>query len=104
MLSSYPKCGTRTSMLQDFERGKRLGVDVLNGALIELGKRHGLPTPVNEQVVNMLNERVRDVLSSVQKSLDETGNPPADAIVARIRRFVRQDRPMPKVLVHVLAY
>ena len=67
VLSSYP-AGTRTSMLQDFERGKRLELDVLNGALIELGKRHGLPTPVNEQVVNMLNERVRDVLSSVQKA------------------------------------
>jgi len=56
VLSSYPP-GTRTSMLQDFKRGKRSEIDVLNGAVIEIGKKYGLPTLVNEQVVQTLNER-----------------------------------------------
>ncbi len=60
VLSSYPQ-GTRTSMLQDFERGKRSEIDVLNGAVIEIGKKYGLPTPVNEQVVQMLNERWKEL-------------------------------------------
>jgi 2-dehydropantoate 2-reductase len=55
ILSSYP-AGTRTSMLQDFENGKRLELETLNGALIEMGKKYGLPTPVNEQVLKMLEE------------------------------------------------
>jgi 2-dehydropantoate 2-reductase len=59
VLRSYPE-GTRTSMLQDFERGKRLELDILNGTLIEMGKKYSLPTPVNEQVVEMVNSRVKE--------------------------------------------
>ena len=47
-------------MLQDFERGKRLELDTLNGALIEMGKKYSLPTSVNEQVVAMVKERVKE--------------------------------------------
>jgi len=60
LLASYPE-GTRTSMLQDLEQGKRLELDSLNGALIELGKKYSLPTPVNEKVVAMVNEKVKEV-------------------------------------------
>lgn len=60
VLSSYPQ-GTRTSMLQDFENGKRLEIDILNGALIEMGKKYNLPTTVNEQVVAELHARVKEV-------------------------------------------
>jgi 2-dehydropantoate 2-reductase len=42
-LASYPR-GTRTSMLQDYEGGKRLEIEALNGTLVELGRRYGLPT------------------------------------------------------------
>jgi 2-dehydropantoate 2-reductase len=59
VLSSYPE-GTRTSMLQDFEHGKRLELDILNGALIEMGKKYGLPTPVNERVLEMVKQRVKE--------------------------------------------
>jgi 2-dehydropantoate 2-reductase len=59
ILGSYPP-GTRTSMLQDFELGKRLELDALNGALIELGRKYNLPTPVNEEVVEMVNARVTE--------------------------------------------
>jgi 2-dehydropantoate 2-reductase len=57
MLSSYPP-GTRTSMLQDVELGKRLELDTLNGALVQLGQKYSLPTPVNERVVEMVNARL----------------------------------------------
>jgi 2-dehydropantoate 2-reductase len=53
LLASYPR-GTRTSMLQDRERGKRLEVGALNGTVVELGRRFDLPTTVNEDLVNRL--------------------------------------------------
>jgi len=52
-LASYPP-GTRTSMLQDRLSGKPLEIAALNGHLIELGRLHGLPTPVNEDLVTRL--------------------------------------------------
>ena len=55
-LASYPP-GTRTSMLQDFERGKRLEIDTLNGTLVHLGRKHGLPTAVNEEIVRLVSEK-----------------------------------------------
>lgn len=54
LLASYPP-GTRTSMLQDHEKGKRLEIDGLNGTVAELGRRHNLPVSVNEDLVNRLS-------------------------------------------------
>jgi 2-dehydropantoate 2-reductase len=36
----------KSSMQRDLERGKRLEVDGLTGALVRLGQQHGVPTPV----------------------------------------------------------
>lgn len=38
---------TKCSMLQDIERRGRTEVKAINGAIVEGGKRHGIPTPVN---------------------------------------------------------
>jgi 2-dehydropantoate 2-reductase len=50
--------GNRSSMLQDVERGRRTEIDSLCGVIVQLGKRHGIPTPYNahclEQVQNLL--------------------------------------------------
>jgi 2-dehydropantoate 2-reductase len=35
-------------MLIDLERGRRLEVEALNGALSRLGREAGVPTPVND--------------------------------------------------------
>jgi 2-dehydropantoate 2-reductase len=43
-----------TSMLQDFRRGRPGEIDFLNGAIVGLGEKHGLPTPVNAFVVAMI--------------------------------------------------
>jgi len=52
-LASYPP-GTRTSMLQDREKGKRVEIEALNGTLVELGRRYNLGASVNEDLVNRL--------------------------------------------------
>ena len=46
---------TKASMLQDLERGAKTEVDVINGAVVERGQAHGVPTPVNERVVELVH-------------------------------------------------
>lgn len=45
----------KTSMLQDVEAGRKTEVEIFAGAMVELGRRHGVPTPVNE----LLGELIR---------------------------------------------
>jgi 2-dehydropantoate 2-reductase len=46
---------TKASMLQDLERGAKTEVDVINGAVVERGQAHGVLTPVNERVVELVH-------------------------------------------------
>jgi 2-dehydropantoate 2-reductase len=43
--------GGRPSLLQDVLRGRRTEIEFLNGYVVEQGRRAGVPTPVNEAVV-----------------------------------------------------
>lgn len=44
------KDGIKPSMQKDIERGKRLEIDALSGAVVRLGRKHSIPTPVNETI------------------------------------------------------
>lgn len=44
----------KTSMLQDVEAGRQTEVDMLAVTVIKLGKRHGVPTSVNQQLFDEL--------------------------------------------------
>lgn len=46
---SFP-AGMRASMLDDLERGKRLELDHLSGAVVRLGDQAGIPTPTHRIV------------------------------------------------------
>jgi len=46
--------GLKTSTHQDFERGKRLEYDALNGAVIRVARRHGVAVPMTEAVYGLL--------------------------------------------------
>jgi 2-dehydropantoate 2-reductase len=41
----------KASMLQDIEKGSRTEIDSINGSVVRLGERHGIPTPVNRVLV-----------------------------------------------------
>lgn len=45
------------SMLQDIQRGRKTEIDALNGAVVELGKRHGVSTPVNQLITALLKTK-----------------------------------------------
>lgn len=46
--------GNRSSMLQDVSRGRRTEIEALNGKICELGRKHGVPTPVNETLTALV--------------------------------------------------
>jgi 2-dehydropantoate 2-reductase len=46
--------GARASMLQDVEANRQTEIDVVNGAIVEAGRRHSLPTPLNDAMVWMV--------------------------------------------------
>jgi 2-dehydropantoate 2-reductase len=41
------------SMLQDVERSQQTEIDVINGAVVDAGRRLGIPTPYNDTMVWM---------------------------------------------------
>jgi 2-dehydropantoate 2-reductase len=43
--------GARASMLQDVEAGRRTEIDVVNGAIVEAGRRYSVATPLNDAMV-----------------------------------------------------
>lgn len=55
--------GAKASMLQDVEKGRQTEIDVINGAVVEAGRRLQIPTPYNDAMVWLV------------KSLEETFQP-----------------------------
>ncbi len=55
----------KTSMLQDIEANRKTEVELFAGKVIELGKEHGIPTPVNQtifQIIRILEQKNRETL------------------------------------------
>jgi 2-dehydropantoate 2-reductase len=50
---------TKASRLQDLERGLKTEVDVINGAVVEKGREHGIETPLNAHVVELMHAMER---------------------------------------------
>jgi len=46
----------RSSMAEDFDKGRRPEIDHLNGKIVQLGAVSGVPTPVNERVTQTVME------------------------------------------------
>jgi 2-dehydropantoate 2-reductase len=45
----------KTSMLQDIEAGRKTEIEIFAGKVVELGKTHGIPTPVNETLLRIIS-------------------------------------------------
>ncbi len=45
----------KTSMLQDIEAGRKTEVEIFAGKVVELGGKHGIPTPVNQTLLNIIH-------------------------------------------------
>ena len=58
------------SMLQDIQKGIPCEIDAINGAVCDAGKEYGVPTPVNNQIVDIVRKIERGVLSPDRKTAD----------------------------------
>lgn len=52
-----------SSMLQDIVAGRPTEIDAINGAIVALGARHGIPTPLNAALVALVRGRESSVVS-----------------------------------------
>ncbi|MGI9260810.1 MAG: ketopantoate reductase family protein, partial [Woeseiaceae bacterium] len=48
----------KTSMLKDFEAGRALELEALTGAVLEIGARTGIATPLLSQLYEQINNRL----------------------------------------------
>jgi 2-dehydropantoate 2-reductase len=62
----------KSSSLQSLERGKPTEVDYFNGYIARNGNRHGVPVPVNTEIVRIIHE-IEDRKRKI--SLDNFNNP-----------------------------
>ena len=45
-----------SSMLQDVRKGRKTEIQAINGTIVELAKKHGIPTPINSYLITKVNE------------------------------------------------
>ncbi len=64
----------KSSMLQDLERGRKTEIDFLNGYIVKKGREVGVPTPVNEAIVEMVKEVEAGKRKLTIKNLEEIWN------------------------------
>jgi 2-dehydropantoate 2-reductase len=60
----------RSSMLAAIERGRVPAIDFLNGEVVDRGKLHGVPTPVNARVVELVHAIARGEERSSRALID----------------------------------
>ncbi len=53
LIKNFP-ANSKSSMLEDLERGRRLELPWLSGAVVRLGKEAGVPTPTHEFIATIL--------------------------------------------------
>jgi 2-dehydropantoate 2-reductase len=58
---------SKTSMLQDIERGRPTEIDALTGAVVRHGRGTGVPTPVNETLLRLVRAKER-TLGKINKT------------------------------------
>ena len=44
----------KTSMLQDVEAGRKTEIEIFAATVVELGRAHNVPTPINETLLRMV--------------------------------------------------
>jgi len=70
---------TKASMLQDLERGLKTEVDVINGAVVDRGREHGVETPVNARVVELMHAMERGERRPGREVFEDLGERIRDA-------------------------
>ncbi len=59
----------KTSMLQDIEAGRKTEMEMLGGRVVEMGRRYGIPTPVNQALTTIIRIIERQATAGSRHSL-----------------------------------
>jgi 2-dehydropantoate 2-reductase len=62
--------GGRPSLLQDVLKGRRTEIDYLNGYVCQQGRKHGIKTPVNDAVVELIHRHGVGALKPDPRNLE----------------------------------
>jgi 2-dehydropantoate 2-reductase len=57
------------SMLQDLKKGKPCEVDAINGVVCAYGRKWGVPTPINDQIVEIIKQCQQGQLKPGQQNI-----------------------------------
>ena len=57
------------SMLQDIRKGKPCEVDAINGVVCQWGREYGVPTPVNDRIVELIKQEETGALKPQAQNL-----------------------------------
>ena len=71
----------RSSTYQSFARGASSEVDYLNGEIVQLGRQHGVATPVNERLQRLLGAQAAAGLPPGVNKLADVLPPPSPVIM-----------------------
>ena len=61
----------RSSMWEDLSRGRRTEIDYLQGVIVEIADRHGLPVPISRRVVALVRDAEADGKGSPRLTPDQ---------------------------------
>jgi 2-dehydropantoate 2-reductase len=68
------------SLLQDLRKGRRSEIDNLNGVIASMGREHGVPTPINDIVIDVMHQLERGELERGEALLARTAQRVRDAL------------------------
>ena len=71
LLDGFVLTGTKTTILQDWVKGRRSEVDDINGRVVKVRAEHGLSSPVNRAVVELAHRIEAGELSPSPENLSE---------------------------------
>ena len=57
------------SMLQDLKKGKPCEIDAINGVVCDFGRKHGVPTPINDRIVEIVKKIQDGTLKADKKNI-----------------------------------
>jgi 2-dehydropantoate 2-reductase len=69
---------TKSSMLEDLERGRRLELPWLSGAIVRIGEEVGVPTPIHRFIATVLKPHVNGEIAKASASADAAADTSAE--------------------------
>ena len=57
------------SMLQDLKKNKPCEVDAINGVICQWGKKYGVPTPINDKIVEIIKKAEQQTLTPTKENI-----------------------------------